>query len=287
MKWKEVLFRKPDLDTLVSALVCGVDLNTPKRAVQVASEEELADPEILCLEVGGSGRIETNNFDHHDPDLELPPACVQAWDKFKSTLEERFDQDKLRIIEMLVDYTSALDEGRISSQPFPALSHIISGILLVEKDQITQFEKGLSVLLLFLEEKLNPYNSLAESKLVNRPDIQRYLQAKRENQNKLQEDFKKAYFFTTKSGILAGVLVTEAVGGHGYLYSKGANIVLLYNPVLRKFTISSKEISLFPLLQALLKMEEGWGGRKTIIGSPPSGSKLSLAFVIELIKILY
>ncbi len=45
-----------------------------------APAEELADPEVLCIECGGSGQIGLNNFDHHETAEELPPACRQAFD---------------------------------------------------------------------------------------------------------------------------------------------------------------------------------------------------------------
>lgn len=282
-----MLFRKPDLDTLVSALVAGVTSETPKRVVLMATEKELADPEILCLEVGGSGQTELNNFDHHDPEKELPPACKQAWEKFRPFWTERIPKEKLEILDRLISYTWLVDEGKLLSQPFPSLSHLISGICLVEKNPLLQFSRGLKVLHTLLEEEIDPFSRIENSRILQSEEIQTCLKAKEANYRLLQEALARASFFRTEGGLLVGVLVTEAIGGAGSLFFRGADLAVLHHPGIGKFTICSRQISLTPLLERLKTLEEGWGGRRTIIGSPACGSSLPLELILDIIKEIY
>ncbi|MBU1014998.1 hypothetical protein KKI17_00970, partial [Patescibacteria group bacterium] len=72
---------KIDLDTCGAALLLGV---SREEGVEVlrggeASQEDLADPQILCIEVGGSGQVAERNFDHHGLGSEgLFSATLQA-----------------------------------------------------------------------------------------------------------------------------------------------------------------------------------------------------------------
>ncbi|HID54984.1 TPA: hypothetical protein EYP37_00525, partial [Candidatus Poribacteria bacterium] len=77
---RKVVIQKVDLDTALTAFILGVseeDDITPVR--DKASADDLLNPNVICIECGGSGQVELSNFDHHDTDEELPPACVQAY----------------------------------------------------------------------------------------------------------------------------------------------------------------------------------------------------------------
>jgi hypothetical protein len=85
---RRVVIQKVDLDTALTAFILGVSEKDEIVVVRdKASPEDLADPEVICIECGGSGEVEKGNFDHHDTDQELPPACVQAF-------QALFDRDK-------------------------------------------------------------------------------------------------------------------------------------------------------------------------------------------------
>jgi len=77
----KAIIQKVDLDTCLTALILGVDPLADEVIVVKgeAGEEELSDPAVVCIEAGGSGRSDLNNFDHHDPDRYFEPACRQAW----------------------------------------------------------------------------------------------------------------------------------------------------------------------------------------------------------------
>lgn len=67
---------KPDLDICLTAHVLDVIESDILVCVQDrATSDDLADRSVHCIECGGSGEADLNNFDHHDPLLSLPPAC--------------------------------------------------------------------------------------------------------------------------------------------------------------------------------------------------------------------
>jgi hypothetical protein len=269
MNWKECLFFKPDLDTTLTAIIAGVKNTTPLRCTPKATLSELFDPEVLCIEVGGSGLVQFNNFDHHDLTQELPPACVQAFKVF---------QPKNKHIEIVVNYVSLVDMGKNLEQTFPSLSHVFSGMLLSLNDPVTQFKEGLKILDTIIEKAINPYGPIQ----IN--EWRAFVEAKEKNNLELEKDKQKVVCFFTKSNYLAGFLETVRIGGFGYLYHLGCNIGILYNPEIRKFTIASQGIDLSDILEKISTLESGWGGRKEIIGSPYNGSKLSPQEIIEIVK---
>lgn len=81
----KVIIQQVDMDTCLTALILGVSPDDEIIVVRdQADPEDLNDPCVLCIECGGSGRVELNNFDHHDAAHaqagDLPPACRQAFD---------------------------------------------------------------------------------------------------------------------------------------------------------------------------------------------------------------
>ncbi|KJR43567.1 hypothetical protein MCHI_000539, partial [Candidatus Magnetoovum chiemensis] len=156
----KVLIRKPDLDTCLTALILGVteadDINV---ITNNASEQDILNPDVLCIEAGGSGLDALNNFDHHDPNKYFPPACVQAYTR------KNLNNEK---IEKLTRYVCIVDE-KTEKHPvmdFPSLSNIFSGMMLLEKDKLKQFIKGIAILKTVVDNDIDPLSTM--------PDIEQW-----------------------------------------------------------------------------------------------------------------
>lgn len=274
----KVIIQKTDLDTCLTALIMGVSESDEIIASRGdASPEDLNNPAILCIEAGGSGRPGFNNFDHHDPERYFPPACQQAFD-YKG-----FKDKKLK---RLVEYVCMVDD-RIQEHPsieFPSLSNIFSGMLLVERNPVSQLFKGIGILKKVLDMDIDPFGTM--------PDIEEwkvYKEAKNINQEKVLEVMGKAEYFKSKNGLKIGYIESDFIGGIGALYSQGCDIVIMYNPKfgeppVPKYTIAGNNKKVSNLLDEFDKIEGGWGGREMIIGSPRNGTRLSQEEVKELVR---
>jgi hypothetical protein len=122
----------------------------------------------------------------------------------------------------------------------------------------------------------------------DREEWREYRKAKEENLRMVQEVLAAAEYRTAKNGMKVGYVQSSFIGGIGTLYQQGCHAAILFNPSfgqppVRKFTIAGNGINISHLLGHLLKMEEGWGGRNTIIGSPRHGSTLSVEKVLDLV----
>ncbi len=272
-----VVLRKVDLDTCLTALLMGTnhddDLVVSKNG---ATEEDIRNPLVLCIEAGGSGLVALNNFDHHNTDRRLQPACKQA-----SQVKGRPGVG----MERLIEYVCIVDD-RPWEHPlveFPSLSNLFSGMLLVESNPAEQLFNGLDILKTVLNMEINPFGSI--------PDLikwRSYEEAKQDNMQKVEEIIKSAEFFVTNSGVKSAFLESTAVGGIGALYENACRLVLIYNPSfgntrIRKFTIAGNRMCVDHLLPLLNNLEPGWGGRETIIGSPGAGSQLSVLQVRKIV----
>ncbi len=265
---RKVVIRKVDMDTALTALLLGV---TGADEIVVSREgagrEALEDPEVICIECGGSGQIHLNNFDHHDTPEELPPACRQAfealflrdpwrwsarnpeeWGRMMGPLEftiaaHRFpdlpsDFDRRvavqQEIERLVDYVSFLDiQGPEALKERSKLP----------KETFPTLSDVFSGMLLVTKD---PKEQLLKGMEILRlvltkgldpfglmpelPEWKEYIEAKRGNMELLREAISKAEFFETKGGLKAGFLETEAVGALGALYSLGCQVAVVYSP---------------------------------------------------------
>lgn len=147
-----VIITKPDLDTCLTALILGVGSQSNVQIKpSAASPEELANPHIYCIEAGGSGLIQYNNFDHHDPVIYFPPACQQAFDKVG-------ENDPA--LARLTDYVCHIDENLpLPKVAFPTLSGLFSGMRLCESDYAVQFFRGIDLLQQILNEKIGNYSA--------------------------------------------------------------------------------------------------------------------------------
>lgn len=310
MARKVVINRKVDLDLALTALLLGVSGEDEIVVVRDKAEEgDLLDPNVICIECGGSGEVQRGNFDHHDTSANLPPACMQAFDLLfegksggpssalglglgKSAKEQGAFADRVR---RLVEYVSLLDtsgpqglkeRGMSPEDAFPTLSYVFSGMLLVVKDPVEQLFKGMEILRKVLELGVDPFGPLPAV-----PEWEGYIRARRKNDEELSAALARAEFFQTERGLRAGFLETEAVGALGALYRAGCQVAIVYSPnfgdpPVAKYTIGGNGLRVDALKAVLDGIEPGWGGpaHGTILGSPRSGSKLRPEEVKELVR---
>lgn len=273
----KVIIQKSDLDTCLTAMILGVtDADNIVVLRGEASDADLMNPQVLCIEAGGSGLVDLNNFDHHDPHKYFPPACKQAYDR------QSLRDDK---IARLVEYICMVDD-RIQEHPaveFPSLSNIFSGMLLVEKNPLSQLLKGIGILKRVLEDAIDPFATM--------PDIEEwrpYKAAKEENQRRIEEVLRSAEFYDSASGLKIGFMQSGFIGGIGALYAQRCDVVVMFNPAfgeppMPKYTIAGNNKKVSHLIECFDKIETGWGGRETIIGSPREGTRLPKEKVIEIV----
>lgn len=297
---RKVVIQKVDLDTALTAFFLWVSFADEIVVVRGnASPEDLANPEVICIECGGSGEVEKNNFDHHDPGKDLPPACVQAfhrlyepsrwlrwndWGKAMTPLEillvphvcpelqnAPFEQ-RIAVQQALwelVDYVAILDtegpeglrrRGYLRKGAFPTLSDVFSGMLLVTKDPREQLLRGIAIFWTLLENRVNPFGVMPEL-----PEWKEYIEAKRRNKEAVARAAERAGFFVTRKGRKAAFVEAQEIGVLSALYERGAEIVIVFNPrygepPMPKYTIGGNGLRVDGLLPHLLALEPGWGG---------------------------
>lgn len=275
----KVIFQKTDLDTCLTALILQVNLSDEIAfARKGGTNEELLDPNVLCIEAGGSGMVEKNNYDHHDPDRYFPPACKQALNRISDLPDDTLTR--------LVEYVCMVDEAIPILPPvaFPSLSNIFSGMLLVETDPVVQLLAGMQILKTVWDNRLDPFASIPE-----RHEWAVYITAKMLNQREIESNLKNARILASDSGIQMAYLESKHIGGIGACYHQGCQVVILFNPVfgnppMRKFTIAGNKTRVGHLKKYFDAVEPGWGGRDTILGSPWTGSNLSEEIVIQIVQ---
>ena len=131
-----VVLQQVDLDTCLTGLLLGVGAASEVTVARDgAAPAELADPAVLCIEAGGSGQTERNNFDHHDAAGSWPPACVQALRAAGAAGSPA--------LERLVAYVAEVDLGRAPDES-RSLSSVFSGMRLTVRDPREQFFAGSS-----------------------------------------------------------------------------------------------------------------------------------------------
>ncbi|MFH2104729.1 MAG: hypothetical protein ABII72_00635 [Parcubacteria group bacterium] len=239
---------------------------------------------MVCLETGGSGRTEENNFCHHSPLADGTvnlSACAQALER----------------LARLVRYVDEMDRGIVraeleESAGFPSLSQLISGMLLVVRDPKQRMVKGLGILKAVLQSGIDPYGCMEEI-LDKVPNGRWFTEQKRLHNLHFEEVCEQAQWLTTQSGRRLAVVETTWIGAPGALYGKGANIVVALNPemecgkeTIRKFTVAGNDVNITSALDQLNKLETGWGGPNhgTICGSPQGrNSQLSLEIVADVV----
>ena len=286
---RKVVIQKVDLDTALCAFLLGVGQADEIVVVRdKASPEDLANPEVLCIECGGSGEVEKGNFDHHT-EKPLPPACLQAF-QYLSQKDPNLQQNAA--LRELVEYVAILDtqgpkaiEERAGKLGFPTISHVFSGMLLCTKDEKDRLFRGMEIFRLLVERKISPFREMPELS-----EWRDYIAAKRESLEALRKAVESAEFFQTRGGLRAAFLETGVPGVLGALYEMGAQVVIAYcpdfgDPPVPKYTIGGNGVRVDGLKPYLAELEEGWGGpaHGTILGSPRRGSKLPPQKIKELV----
>jgi len=322
-KWKNVQVGKIDLDTCGAALLLDVSREDRIEVLRggQATEEDLANPEILCIEVGGSGRVTEGNFDHHGTGSDgLPSATLQAWRSlerwpdcghtvigqlpdpcdFVSFVVNCYDNtEETRTwaiaLSRLVEYINLLDTvgpaglGRRQEGMFPTLSDVFAGILLVTRDPVEQLHSGVEMLRQVVLLGIDPYGRMP----VNRVILLKwatYAEAKAEHNRLGKEAVEKAQWGKTSSGLRMAVVESRFIGAIGELYGVGAKVAVVLNPNydgVRKFTVAGNSVRVNAILPELNAREPGWGGpgNGTILGSPRGkDSILSLEEVAQIVR---
>jgi hypothetical protein len=166
------------------------------------------------------------------------------------------------------------------------LSDVFSGMLLITKDPKGQLVQGIKICEAVVKQGIDPWGLMPEL-----PQWERYLEAKRQNDEAIQKAIANAQFFETKRGLKAGFVETDVIGALGALYNLGCQIALAYsprfgNPPVPKYTIAGNGVRVDSLLAILNEREPGWGGPShgTILGSPRLGSKLKPEEVIAIVR---
>ncbi|MEE4356119.1 MAG: hypothetical protein V2I97_06585 [Desulfococcaceae bacterium] len=274
----KTVIQKADLDTCLTGLILEVkESDNIIVSKGEACADDLENPDVCCIEAGGSGLVHLNNFDHHNCGIYLPPACRQAFESCGKTDPE---------LKRLTSYVCIVDEAlRLENPiPFPSLSNLFSGMLFTESDARQQFFKGMAMLRTVLDEKRSPFRTM--------PDLEEwkiYRRAKEEHIRKLREISGLGDFYISESGLRLGFAETGLImSGKGFLYEHNCDAVILHNPAfgippISKYTIVSKEIPLDGLKKIFDSIEIGWGGRDTILGSPRKGTLLDKKQVLEIV----
>lgn len=289
---------KIDLDTVGAAFLSGVSREDEVEVLRgcQATEEDLANPEVLCIEVGGSGRVSEGNFDHHGPRApNLPSAMKQVW---SAAVVEACRKNKNSCVGLqapaplykLVDYINLLDTrgpqalGQKAEGLFPVLSDLFAGLLLTEREPVEQLHKGVELLRDVVAGGWDPYGSFKGLR-------DSWAEAKAENNRQMAKAVEQAQWGTTASGLKLAWLGTDFFGAPGALYGNGAQVVVAFSrhfgPAgVPKFTIAGNGIKVDGALPKLNALEPGWGGPSTgtIIGSPREGSHLTLEEVVKIVK---
>ena len=271
-----IVLQQVDLDTCLTGLLLGAgSADDVTVARDGATPAELADPNVLCIEAGGSGETDRNNFDHHATCTAWPPACEQALRVVGSAGS--------RTMERLVEYVVSVDLGHASraASDNPGLSSLFSGMRLTVRDPVQQFFTGLSILSTVLSESVDPWGPVPP-----RPEWKLYQEAQARERALLKAVEPAAERLVTRQGRQVGFLRTDRVGALGALYRRGCAIGIAYAQAfrppaggkpIRKFTIGGRDgVRVDRLLGPLSERETGWGGpaHGTIIASPRGGTRL-------------
>lgn len=304
---KVVVGPKVDLDTVGCAYFNGVTREIPVEVARSgqASFQDLFDPSVLCIEVGGAGGSSRGNFDHHEMGKTALSATMQAYEivfEARYGTEQYLRTDALEVFYwkgpegsdewtdwQIASYIHKLDTegpralGRAPDKTeFPYLSDVFAGMLLSVRDPVEQFRLGVEMLESVFKRHLDAFGTI--------PGFNVYAKAKLENNRQIAEAVQSAEWSATRSGKKFAYLETDFFGAPGALYQQGAEIVVAFaphfgNPPVPKFTVAGNGIKVDAALAGLNTLEVGWGGPPTgtIIGSPRAGSGLTLGQVVEVV----
>lgn len=302
-------FIKADLDTVCTAAILlsneefeALDL---VKLDALASAQDLADPKVLCIESGGDGHIECNNFDHHqkvdaltipcDEGVSVNIAMSNEQGTYCSAIQAFVAQGMPSHLVNLVNFVSYVDTRSCLIPVFElklkkentSLSDLFNGMRLIYRDEVERFKHGFYLLKEIMED---------EDKLEHPEDIknltvtqQQYLDAKIKQKEAIEKticDAKNYYI----CGVKVSALETNLPGVHGLLKRHGAEISIAKNTETSKISISvdymckvdPQELA-YVLNQKENNKENTWGGHPSmgIISSPYQGTKLDIDDVIK------
>lgn len=274
----EYYFHKPDMDTVLTALILGWQRGDALICVPCqAPSWALSDPRRRCIECGGSGQAHLGNYDHHGPSA-LPPACLQAFHAMRY---------RNPVLRQLAQYVAAVDTGNaqpLRTQAGFTLSNIFSGLRLTHKTEREQFRAGIALFEKVLELKINPWGSMPAL-----AEWTRYREAKNHARADLCACGSRVVCFTTNTGLTGGFLECKLPGVHGFLRSLGCRVSVaagLQSHGVRLVTIAGVDLALNGLSRALNAVEPGWSGQAAayIIGSPRAGTRIAASDLIDIIR---
>lgn len=260
----ETYLAKVDLDTIVTGYLLLRKI--PSRLYMVhdcAPEEILANPSILCIECGGSGRTEELNFDHHDGSKKLPCAAEQAWHFLQQPAS----------LQNLVQYTSAIDTGTATQgvvhRQGETLSGLISGMRYCLGSEPQRFCEGLRIIDCLVQRSVPPWDVSSLCSLD--ATMEHYAKTKASLRERVWALENQCHEFRIGCYRVM-VLVSPYPGVHGMLRALGAAISLAGDG--KRWSISFADTVSATVLETTLSLltlkEPGWGepvgGR--ILGSP-------------------
>lgn len=287
-----VLPFKLDLDAISTAIAAMIvypgtplataNTSTPEGKAQLA--EWLADPEVMCIEVGGSGQTDLLNFDHHQPGLELACALAQFFTK----------NGGIPAWRKLAEYVNAFDSNGPSAVRDLTVANIEKGMRLLAEDQKWSTEKLLAEVKALLNAVLDFGGEADNAEVVAKvaameafsPAITRVAE-----EDRLIADLKAAIkTVELPSGKKLGVVSSTYRGNAAAIVTGSGNeYAAVFNPAFQggKWTFSvafaHKSGDLTAFFAALSKIEPGVGGRATVGGSAPA-SKLAAEQIIAAAK---
>ena len=273
---------KKDLDCMVAGALAGVDPqvhtilpmpNTRTEEGRALLAQYLADPDVLCLETGGSGQVDLNNFDHHDPEGPDKSATLQVWEALGSP-------EELRALVIFVDTLDRIGpEALGSKRPNVSFTNVVAGLLLIASDTkmpveelVTRFNE---VVKSVLEYGKDPYGEFT-SEGIDQQRFDAYVAKKRLEDQLAEEAAKNIYHVELPSGGVIAVLESNYRGATGACYNSGTNVhycLCIADDFMhtgkRKVTagVNTKvhpDGSVTDFLNAINAIEEGAGG-------PPNG----------------
>jgi hypothetical protein len=273
---KIIMSKGVDLDCCMTAAILLADQKPEDSEIVLrdkATQEELYDASIACIECGLSGRTDLNDWDHHyynnesktDP---LPPACIQA------------GYHKFFKLPMIIQAIGAWDEGK-EFKELGECRDIFSGMLLSIKNTKEQAMVGIRLCQKWLRGDFLP--SVEEI---------RWMEVKEDYDMKVEESLEKANLLQSRQGKTIAYLESEFWGSLQACQTRldDEDIVIVQNPSTRKITVALKPQSkadLKEVCEILNRVDPGWGGPISgkIIGSPHAGTKLVLDDVVDVVRI--
>lgn len=283
MTYKLVVFRKPDLDTMLAAyILLGSSFPMILAIKGLAPATALDDARVLCLECGGSGTVEKSNFDHHGNTEAMPCAAEQAWQTV----------DCPQDLSNIVAYTATVDTATAIVTPqtgMCTLSGVFSGMSLVHASACARFRAGLRLLAAVHHAGVSPFD--IDFVVQRHPEFAAYERAKTVSRMALEKAAANTRDIWVDNYSIQA-LVTSEPGVHGLLRRRGAHISIAgsrMDNLMFRWTISFvPDLAQFRtyLLGILNSIENGWGGPYggTIIGSPFTGSNLSPVCIMKIVK---